>query len=142
MYAIDGVSDALSLLAFLVLPLVAQDFQPFKVQWRPGSGVAADVSFLLDAPAGKDGFIRVERGHLYTAAGKRFRIWGVNLSFVAAFLERKMLLTTRPTLRASASTACASITWTGALPAASSTHVPGLPSPRSRNAGPARLLYQ
>jgi hypothetical protein len=34
----------------------------------------------LDAPAGKDGFIRVENGHLVKPDGTRFRIWGVNLT--------------------------------------------------------------
>lgn len=78
----------LSLLALLALPALAQEFRPFEVQWRPGAGVMADMSFLLDVPAGKDGFIRAERGHLYTGAGKRFRIWGVNLSFTGS-LPRK-----------------------------------------------------
>jgi hypothetical protein len=41
---------------------------------------AADVRFLLDAPAGKHGFITVKDGHLYTPDGQRFRMWGVNLT--------------------------------------------------------------
>ena len=40
----------------------------------------ADVSFLLDAPAGRDGFIRVKDGHLTKPSGERLRIWGVNLT--------------------------------------------------------------
>jgi hypothetical protein len=28
-----------------------------------------DVSFLLDAPAGKDGFVKVQNGHLATGDG-------------------------------------------------------------------------
>src|SRR6185503_16065871 len=39
-----------------------------------------DVRFLLDAPAGKHGFIGVADGHLVTPDGKRFRMWGINLS--------------------------------------------------------------
>jgi hypothetical protein len=39
-----------------------------------------DVSFLLDAPAGKVGFIRVQDAHLVKPDGSRFRIWGVNLT--------------------------------------------------------------
>jgi hypothetical protein len=39
-----------------------------------------DVSFLLDAPAGKHGFIQVVNGHLGTADGKRIRFWGVNIT--------------------------------------------------------------
>lgn len=40
----------------------------------------SDVRFLLDAPAGKQGFITAAAGHLVTPDGKRFRMWGVNLS--------------------------------------------------------------
>ncbi len=40
----------------------------------------ADVSFLLDAPAGKDGFLRVSGGHLSTPDGRRVRLWGVNIT--------------------------------------------------------------
>lgn len=40
----------------------------------------SDVRFLLDAPAGKRGFIGVSGGHLATPDGKRFRFWGVNLA--------------------------------------------------------------
>ncbi|QHN04445.1 hypothetical protein FTO74_14525 [Granulicella sp. WH15] len=37
----------------------------------------ADVTFLLDAPAGKHGFVQAADGHLMLD-GKRFRMWGVN----------------------------------------------------------------
>jgi hypothetical protein len=39
-----------------------------------------DVSFLLDAPAGKHGFIQVVNGHLATGDGRRIRLWGVNIT--------------------------------------------------------------
>src|ERR1700690_2387755 len=39
-----------------------------------------DVSFLLDAPAGKHGFIKVANGHLATGEGQRIRFWGVNIT--------------------------------------------------------------
>jgi hypothetical protein len=39
-----------------------------------------DVSFLLDAPAGKDGFVKVKNGHLVTGKGERIRFWGVNIT--------------------------------------------------------------
>lgn len=48
------------------------------------AGLAApspvDVSFLLDAPAGKHGFIHAAGGHLVTGEGQRIRLWGVNLT--------------------------------------------------------------
>ena len=52
---------------------------PFVIEYPADCRSPADVSFLLDAPAGKDGFIRPSGGHLVTPDGKRFRIWGVNL---------------------------------------------------------------
>lgn len=54
--------------------------QPFPIDHTVRVDSAADVSFLLDGPAGKDGFIRVKDGHLYTPSGKRFRMWGVNVT--------------------------------------------------------------
>ena len=39
-----------------------------------------DVSFLLDAPAGKHGFVKVQDGHLATGDGHRIRFWGVNIT--------------------------------------------------------------
>ena len=47
---------------------------------RGGASSLADVSFLLDAPAGKDGFIRVQDGHFVRPDGKRIRFWGVHLT--------------------------------------------------------------
>lgn len=57
--------------------------QPFPMDWRDNSGGLVDVSFLLDKPAGKDGFIRVVNGHLVKPNGQRFRIWGVNITSTA-----------------------------------------------------------
>lgn len=39
---------------------------------------------LLDAPAGKAGFVRVQDGHFYAGDG-RIRFWGVNLCFAGNF---------------------------------------------------------
>ena len=57
----------------------ASDAWPaFVVDWRAGAPSPADVSFLLEAPAGKDGFLRAKDGHLVRPDGRRFRIWGIN----------------------------------------------------------------
>ncbi|MGB6199580.1 MAG: hypothetical protein WBF35_08540 [Candidatus Acidiferrales bacterium] len=55
---------------------------PFTIDHRRGalSSSPVDVSFLLDAPAGKHGFVQVKDGHLATADGQRIRFWGVNIS--------------------------------------------------------------
>jgi hypothetical protein len=50
------------------------------MDWRAAAASPADVSFLLDAPAGKHGFIESRGGHLAFANGKRFRVWGVNFT--------------------------------------------------------------
>jgi len=54
--------------------------RPFVMNHRAGSASPADVSFLLDAPAGKDGFIRIQSGHLATGKGQRIRFWGVHFT--------------------------------------------------------------
>ncbi len=54
--------------------------KPFTMDHRGGAGSLADVSFLLEAPAGKDGFIRVRNGHFARGDGRRIRFWGVHLT--------------------------------------------------------------
>lgn len=54
--------------------------QPFVIDHLSRTNSPADVSFLLDAPAGKNGFIRIKDGHLVKPDGERLRIWGVNLT--------------------------------------------------------------
>ena len=43
------------------------------------SGSAVDVSFLLDPPAGRHGFMKVKNGHFYFSDGVRARFWGTNI---------------------------------------------------------------
>jgi hypothetical protein len=56
--------------------------QPFTIDHRKASLAHSpvDVSFLLDAPAGKHGFVRAQGAHLVTEDGKRIRFWGVNVT--------------------------------------------------------------
>jgi hypothetical protein len=63
-----------------VAPAQEIPLQPFVIDHAHRTNSAADVSFLLDTPAGKDGFIRVKDGHLVKPDGRRFRIWGVNVT--------------------------------------------------------------
>src|ERR1035438_4046223 len=55
---------------------------PFTVDHRKAllAPSPVDVSFLLDAPAGKHGFVRAQGEHLVTGDGKRIRFWGVNVT--------------------------------------------------------------
>jgi len=54
--------------------------QPFVMDHRSATVSPADASFLHDAPAGRDGFIRVQNGHFVKPDGKRIRFWGVHLT--------------------------------------------------------------
>jgi hypothetical protein len=58
----------------------AQLLQPFSLDHRAASASPADLSFLLDAPAGKDGFIQIRNGHLAKGSGERIRFWGVHFT--------------------------------------------------------------
>lgn len=68
-----------ALLLFALPCLAAQTLQPFVVDHFARRDSKADVSFLLDAPAGKHGFIRESGGHLVHDAGC-IRFWGVNVT--------------------------------------------------------------
>lgn len=52
--------------------------EPFVVDWSSPADSPVDLSCLLSAPAGKDGFVRVADGHLVRPDGGRFRVWGIN----------------------------------------------------------------
>ncbi len=56
------------------------ELKPFTLDHRGGANSVIDLSFLLEAPAGKNGFARVSGGHLVTGDGKRLRLWGVNIT--------------------------------------------------------------
>ena len=63
----------------------AVQMKPFAIDWRDNADSLVDLSFLLDAPAGKNGFIRISDGHLAKPNGERFRIWGVNVTAASCF---------------------------------------------------------
>src|SRR2546428_11641198 len=81
-----GAAMRTVLLIFLVVatfpPFGAPDggMKPFTLDHRGGAASVIDLSFLLDAPAGKHGFARIAGGHLVTGDGKRLRLWGVNIT--------------------------------------------------------------
>ena len=54
--------------------------KPFVIDHRAATASPADLAFLHDAPAGKDGFIRMQSGHFVKPDGKRIRFWGVHLT--------------------------------------------------------------
>ena len=54
--------------------------KPYVMDHRAATSSPADVSFLHDAPAGKDGYIRIQGGHFVKPNGQRIRFWGVHLT--------------------------------------------------------------
>ncbi len=54
--------------------------QRYKISNVEPSRGALDFSHLLDAPAGKHGFVRARRGHLYFEDGTRARFLGFNMA--------------------------------------------------------------
>lgn len=57
--------------------------QPFAIDHRAAGATSLDLSFLLNAPAGAQGPLRIADGHFVQPDGTRFRIWGVNLTCFA-----------------------------------------------------------
>ena len=54
--------------------------KPFVMNHRAAGASPADLTFMHDAPAGKDGFVRVRNGHLVKGNGQRIRFWGVHFT--------------------------------------------------------------
>jgi len=62
--------------------------QPYVMDWRGGAALV-DLSSLLDAPAGKDGSIGIRNNRMARPDGRRFRIWGVNVTGSACFPSKE-----------------------------------------------------
>ncbi|HZZ20452.1 MAG TPA: hypothetical protein VFE25_13835, partial [Opitutaceae bacterium] len=54
--------------------------EPFSISHRQNPASDLDLSFLLEAPAGKHGFIGRKADHLIMEGNDRVRLWGVNVS--------------------------------------------------------------
>jgi hypothetical protein len=63
--------------------------KPFAMDWRDNADSLVNLSFLLDASAGKDGFVSTRSGHLVKPDGERFRIWGINFTGAACFPSKE-----------------------------------------------------
>jgi hypothetical protein len=71
--------------------LSAQNIQmkPFTIDWRDNVDSLVNLSFLLEPPAGKNGFISIKNGHLAKPDGNRFRIWGINFTGASCFPSKE-----------------------------------------------------
>ncbi len=54
--------------------------QPFTMDLRRSDQSRIDLSYLSEAPAGRDGFVTIKGGHLAKPDGGRLRLWGVNVT--------------------------------------------------------------
>ncbi len=72
------IHSFLILAALLFQNTWAGDLKPYPVDWPRDVEPVINLSFLLAAPAGKDGVIKAAAGRLAYADGTRFRIWGIN----------------------------------------------------------------
>lgn len=56
------------------------ELKPFVIDHRHATNSVINLSFLLDAPAGKDGFIRARGDQLVKGNGQPIRFWGFNVT--------------------------------------------------------------
>ncbi len=57
-----------------------KELKPFTINHWMGDQSRIDLSFLLDTPAGRHGYITVQGDHFYTEDGSQIRFWGVNIT--------------------------------------------------------------
>ena len=53
--------------------------EPFTISHNKANS-RIDLSNMLEAPAGKDGWVTIRDGHLWKPSGERLRLWGVNVT--------------------------------------------------------------
>lgn len=64
----------------------AETWYPFEIPENDAKSNIIDAGkIVLDAPAGKHGFLTVKDGHFYFEDGTRMKFWGANLTFKACF---------------------------------------------------------
>ena len=84
---------ALLLLASIALPgysATSEDWYPYTISSNLSPTSPLNIGKLvLDAPAGKHGFVKVKDGHFYFEDGTRAKFWGTNLCFNACFPTHK-----------------------------------------------------
>ncbi|MDF1570637.1 MAG: hypothetical protein P1P82_03365 [Bacteroidales bacterium] len=85
-----GCSNAGNKKALDEAGLPADTLVVFQPDWEELPSGEIDLSFLLDKPAGKEGFLKISDGHFYTPRGERFRIWGVNLTGGSCYPDKTL----------------------------------------------------
>jgi hypothetical protein len=82
-FAVSLAWNASTATAQLPAPVDPPDLFPFLVSYDASDNIT-NLSRWLDAPAGKEGHVRVQDGQFVNDAG-RIRFWGTNLCFEACF---------------------------------------------------------
>lgn len=78
--------DQLTTVAYSAGDSTTVSWFPFTMPWDDASdGITNIGGLVLDAPAGKHGFLKVKDGHFHFEDGTRVRFWGVNLTAAANF---------------------------------------------------------
>lgn len=80
-----------------LFPAISSHAQDSKDEWYPfdfpkrldPNSPLNIGKLMLDAPAGKHGFVKVKDGHFYFEDGTRAKFWGTNLCFNANFPDKK-----------------------------------------------------
>lgn len=78
---------AILLCVFLTAPAQSQTWRDLETPW---DATPIDVSFLLDAPAGKHGFLGVKGGQFVFEDGTRARFWGTTVTGSGCFPSQAM----------------------------------------------------
>lgn len=76
----------LLLISFISTANAADEWYPFVIPEKLDPDSPANIGkFVLDAPAGKHGFVKIKDGHFYFEDGTRAKFWGTNLCFSSCF---------------------------------------------------------
>lgn len=71
-------------------PVSTSNWYPYKLpNVEDVKGTIMDMSYLLDAPAGKHGFIHAENDKMFFEDGTPFRFWGINLNGQMLFVSHR-----------------------------------------------------
>jgi len=89
MHSYVRVAAVVFLLACTAFSAEKGGWVAFPVDWTGEADSPADLSFLLDAPAGQGGHVRIAGGHVVRGDGKRLKFWGVNATMAAALPARE-----------------------------------------------------
>ncbi|WP_158630192.1 cellulase family glycosylhydrolase [Cohnella sp. AR92] len=75
--------------AFWYFNAVGQENSPQTVSLHPGDNLLDAGAIVLDAPAGKYGFVRAEGDQFSFEGGRMFKIWGTNLYLRGALQSKE-----------------------------------------------------